>query len=535
MRAGMTAFGGACAVAVIALVAGSACSRLAEDCHEVQECASGGSTGTGGGGGNAACAGDPTADSALVREECGIFVSAAAEPGGDGTRERPYAMLQEGIDEASAQGKRVYACVDGAFGEAVTIGAGIEVIGGFDCGAGWSWSAAGRSTVDGPADAIAVTIGESASGATVKGFAIRAASATVTRGSSIAVAVADVEAELALVDVTAGDGRGGADGETPPDPPTKGADAPAGAEVGAPTNACIVPAAVAGGQGGVTTCEDGESRGGAGGLGGISGTDSGNGQAGTNGEPLPVPNPDGYGLGGDGQIDSNGICKGGEDGRPGDPGGPGAGGTGAMLTLAGITGGDGGAGISGTRGQGGGGGGGAKSGVFCGNPAVDGPGASGGGGGAGGCGGKGGGGGQAGGSSIGIVSLGTKLVLTEVTVAVGTGGKGGDGAIGQNGGDPGAGAVGGSDSGTPPSKDGCTGGNGGAGGAGGPGGGGRGGYSIGIAFATAPTAAPALSSFAPGTPGDGGTEGNGAPPESHGAMGGAGECWDFAANTSCGG
>ena len=134
-----------------------------------------------------------------------------------------------------------------------------------------------------------------------------------------------------------------------------------------------------------------------------------------------------------------------------------------------------------------------------------------------------------------VLSLGTKLVLTEVTVAVGTGGKGGDGSGAQGGSLGGTGAAGGTPSGLAGSKAGCTGGNGGAGGDGGPAGGGRGGYSLGIAFAMPPTGAPALSSFTAGTAGDGGMEAAGAPPESHGAMGGAGECWNFATNTSCGG
>ena len=130
---------------------------------------------------------------------------------------------------------------------------------------------------------------------------------------------------------------------------------------------------------------------------------------------------------------SPGISYGGVAGQPGQPG---------------------------TPGQGGGGGGGAMSGTFCGSPAspVDGPGASGGGGGAGGCGGLGGGGGKAGGSSIAIVSLGTKLTLTGVTLTVGTAGKGGSGTLGQGGGAVGAGAFGGAASGIAGSNPGCNGG-----------------------------------------------------------------------------
>jgi hypothetical protein len=508
------------------------CFDSFDDCYESATCPPPGEGGTGGGG-NPVCAADPTQDPAAVVEDCGVFVSASAAPGGDGTRARPFASLQEGIN--AANGRRVYACTDGAFAEKVTIGSGIEVIGGFDCAAGWTWSPEARSTIEGPVDQVALTITEAASGAKVQSFAVNAPSATMEGGSSIAVAVADVEAALVQVDVTAGDGMAGANGQTPMEAPTPGAPAVTGMDIGAPTPACVLPNGVTGGQPGVTMCDDGETRGGIGGLGGVTGTDAGNGQGGQNGEPLPDPNPDGYGLGGDGQTDPDGTCSGGEDGLPGASGGPGAASTATLLSLDGISGGDGAPGITGARGQGGGGGGGAKSGVFCMNPAIDGPGASGGGGGGGGCGGKGGGGGQAGGSSIGIVSLGTRLVLTEVTGTVGMAGNGGSGAVGQSGAAGGGGAAGGAASGINPSKSGCQGGAGGQGGGGGPGAGGRGGHAVGIAYAATPPTPPALSSFIEGAPGDGGVGGPGGSPGSDGAPGSAAGCWDFAANASCGG
>ncbi|AUX29207.1 MULTISPECIES: hypothetical protein [Sorangium] len=484
------------------------------------------SSGAGGAGGDASptCDADPTQDASTVTEDCAVFASASAKPGGDGTRAKPYASLAEAI--ANANGKRVLACASGAFAESVTIEAGVEVIGGFDCGARWTWSKTARSEIEAPADEIALTLAEGASGAKVRSFAVRAASATVPGGSSIGVAVADVEAELAQVDVTAGDGMDGAKGETPMGAPQPGAPA------GAVSNACAL---VLGGEAGVTTCEDGETSGGPGGRGGSPGIDDGNGQRGEDGAPLPEENPNNRGLGGIGQTDAAGECRRGEDGKSGDAGIAGDAGSSTTLTLDGIAGGDGGKGMNGTRGQGGGGGGGAKAGLFCqpGAEIVEGPGASGGGGGAGGCGGKGGGGGKAGGSSVGILSLGTKLVLTEVTVAVGRAGKGGNGADGQNGANGGAGASGGTASDKPPSIPGCDGGRGGRGGAGGPGAGGRGGHAIGIAYAATPSDAPAVQ-FAPGTPGDGGSAAPGGPQESAGAPGNAGSCWDFATGKGCG-
>ncbi|AGP33788.1 hypothetical protein SCE1572_04310 [Sorangium cellulosum So0157-2] len=597
--------------------------------------------GEGGGAPNPACEADPTENASTVSDECAVFASASAESGGDGTKANPYASLSDAV--ANAKGKRVLACASGAFEESVAIEAGVEVIGGFDCKAGWTWSEGARSTIEGRAGAAALTLTETASGAKVRSFAIRAANAkdanaeahaTEAGRSSIGVVVADIEAELAQVDVTARDGIDGASGATPTETPQAGASAPAmnasaacslpgegarstiegragaaaltltetasgakvrsfairaanakdanaeahateagrssigvvvadieaelaqvdvtardgidGASGATPTEtpqagasapamnasaACSLPGAVHGGDPGVTTCEDGETRGGAGGPGGITGTDDGNGQNGTDGVPPPEPNPEQDGLGGAGQ--SGGNCRPGQPGAPGTAGDPGDGGSDTQLTLAGIAGGDGGNGETGKKGQGGGGGGGAKAGLFCEaipNP-IDGPGASGGGGGAGGCGGKGGGGGKAGGSSLGIVSLGTKLVLREVTIAVGKAGKGGDGAGGRGGAAGGSGAAGGAASPLGGSI-GCDGGRGGQGGMGGPGAGGRGGHAVGIAYAAAPSGAVELKGFTAGAAGDGGLGGPGV--NNAGGVGMTGECWDFAGNASCG-
>src|SRR5580692_11179160 len=103
------------------------------------------------------CSGDPSEKN--VTEACGVFVSASAPAGGAGTRTSPYDTLQKAIDNAG--GKRVYACATMPFSEAVTISAGIELFGGFaDCTTdkGWTWTQAGRSELDGPADQVALTI-----------------------------------------------------------------------------------------------------------------------------------------------------------------------------------------------------------------------------------------------------------------------------------------------------------------------------------------------------------------------------------------
>ncbi len=93
-----------------------------------------------------------------MTDECAVFASATAEAGGDGTKAKPYASLGEAV--ANAKGKRVLACASGAFAESVTIEAEVEVIGGFDCGAEWTWSEEARSAIEGPAGAVALTLGE---------------------------------------------------------------------------------------------------------------------------------------------------------------------------------------------------------------------------------------------------------------------------------------------------------------------------------------------------------------------------------------
>ncbi|KYF54090.1 hypothetical protein BE04_41800 [Sorangium cellulosum] len=459
-----------------------------------------------------------------------MFADANATRGGDGTRERPFVSLQDAVYYAA--GRAVLVCRDGVFNESVTIDAGIEVVGGFDCAADWTWRASAWSTIEAPPDEVALTITDRGNGAKVRNFAIRAASARIAGGSSIGVAAADVVAELLQVDVVAGDALDGAHGETPFEAPDPGENAPLDA-----SNACVIASEVRGAEPGVTVCEDGETRGGDGGRGALPDRDV-HGQRGGDGTPLPEPNPDNRGLGGAGQSEPIRSCGHGTNGANGAPGEAGAAGLGSTLALTGVIGGKGGDGKPGRRGQGGGGGGSAMPGRFCldGSNVVAGPGASGGGGGAGGCGGKGGQGGQAGGSSIGLLNLGARVVLNDVTVAVGKGGKGGDGATGRGGGLGGSGGIGGEASGLENSIRGCRGGHGGHGGDGGPGGGGRGGHAVGIAYAYAPPPDwTGLKRFVQGMAGDGGSGGPGAPAESAGMPGVSGPCWNFGANEPCDG
>lgn len=452
----------------------------------------GGTGGTGGQGGDGGptidCTGDPTTvvdEVGNIRDECAVFVSKTGKDDtGDGTMAKPYATLGKAFGEASSAKKpKVFACAQTGqkLDEEVTLNAKLEVYGGFDCSAAaWTWQAAGRTQVDGPADKVAWTIGALAGGALVSGFTVKAGAPTPKSGnSSIAMAVADVAVTIKRCDLEALDGADGEDGTQPSDPVTPGADGSTSV-----SNACAADNQVFGANGGSVTCDDGMSVGGKGGKGGITANGS-TGGTGENGTPADATK--GKGGAGAGAAD----CVDGTKGANGGDGDPGVAGTAiGTLSLTGLTGGDGANGLLGKRGQGGGGGGAAKSGVFCagGGGDVDGNGASGGGGGSGGCGGKGGNGGKAGGSSIAMISLGDKLTIDGSTVKLtaGKGGTGGKGAKGQVGGAFGFGKAGGTASAIPPSKAGCKGGDGGTGGAGGPSGGGRGGHAVGIAYAKTP-------------------------------------------------
>lgn len=454
-------------------------------------------------------------------DPCGVFASASVVSPGSGTREAPYARLQDAIDYAA--GRMVCACAGKAFTEAVTLRAGIEVRGDYTCDGEWKQSPGTKSTIEGPPGQVALTLTEAAAGAMVQGFEVRAASATEPGESSIAVAVANIAATLKQVKAVARDAMAGANGEAPAGTATAGEDAPARDAA----NACVD--APKGGNPGVMTCGTVDTSGGAGGPGGT--TDLVDGIAGVDGKPTFEAMQTGKGG-----LVRNGFGGIGLPGAPGGPGQSGSGGKDATLALAGVLGGDGAPGWTGTPGQGGGGGGGSNAMNFC--PQRDrssegGAGASGGGGGAGGCGGAGGTGGKAGGSSIAIVSLGTLLVLDEVSVEVGNAGDGGNGAAGQPGGAGGQGAAGGRGTYSLNVDYAGAGGNGGRGGPGGPGGGGRGGYAIGIAYAgAAPDSAPSFDPFPHGREGIGGPDGMGSSAEA-GKSGGAAACWRFDTNKSC--
>ena len=461
---------------------------------------------------------------------CGVFASASAAPGGDGSKTAPLNTLQAAVNLAATTGKPVYACAE-EFDEGLQIPSGVTVYGGLDCAAGWAWKTGRRTLVNAPASAtaggateVAVRLEAGTAKTVLQDLDVTAPTGKLPGVSSVAVLVEDTAAELTRGTLTAGDGVDGAKGtELATDPGLDGLDGDTG------FNICGAPATNPGPAGPIKACGAQPSQGGAGGDGGPpNGASAGDGQAGT----PPESGASGAGLGGAGQSTS---CQPGVKGADGAAGvsGKGASGKGDVSAsgYGGVAGHDG---TAGRPGQGGGGGGGAKGKlqVVCsGLQTMDRPGATGGTGGTGGCGGARGGGGRAGGSSIALLSLATHaLTLTEIALAVGDGGNGGDGGGGQTGGSNGSGANGGQ--GANGASAGCTGGDGGLGGAGGPGGGGIGGHAIGVAFkGTAPAGLPVVSyKGMKATPGLGGGPGAGSMVAAGtGADGLAGDLVDFGA------
>ncbi|AUX40719.1 hypothetical protein SOCE26_021200 [Sorangium cellulosum] len=487
------------------------------------------------------CDADPTINPGAVIDECGVFVSASAEAGGDGTKARPFKSFAEVAANLSTK-RRVYACAE-AYEESsgIAFSDGVEIYGGFTgCDGDWRWSdekATLTVTVDEPQPEARSTIALTLNGGDnrLRSLNVVANGPLAQGNSSIALLVNGGKAQIVNAELTAGDAGDGDPGISPLDDPTM-LNGIEGSKGEAACDAGLHP----GNEGPSKQCTTGgSSTGGRGGAGGTV-TDMGGGDTygpgGAGGSGMPE-SPRG-GAGGVGQTSqsASGACAPGSTGAPGDEGGPGErpGGRG-KLDAAGYTGVDGANGKPGTPGQGGGGGGGAMGGEgICGSSgtAVSLIGASGGSGGSGGCGGSGGVGGQAGGSSIAIVILDAEVDLDSVTLTAGDAGHGGQGSNGQGGGE--GGAAGGSGSGRGSADPSCAGGVGGLGGRGGPGGGGYGGHSLGIAFKGTPPVGEGIT-FVPGTEGRGGPGGTDPPADNVAGDNGLSEaCWNFDTNSAMG-
>lgn len=398
----------------------------------------------------AGCASGKTVkeDPSCVTNDNGVFANASASPGGVGTKERPFNLLQDAIASAEKGKGVVFACSDVPFAESIVMSGRVTIYGGLTCSE-WTPST-GKSEVKPFAKGPAVKVNPAAV-VSLHDVVCSSRDADVSGESSVAIFT--VRAGLlelvdsALVAGTGAVGASGADGATPA----------RGTMGGTPNGA-------AGGAGGVTDCGGGVmSTGGAGGAGGDPG------QGGQQGRSTPASydelGPAFTGLGGQGYGvlvagDPATAGRGGKNGAASDTIGAGASSLGS-LSEVGFRSSDGTVGGAGNVGQGGGGGGGGGT---------DGT-VGGGGGGGGGCGGSGGLGGSGGGSSIALLSFESSIKLNRTTLATSAPGAGGAGGAGGGGGGGGVG-----------STTGATGGNGGNGAGGNGGGGGTGGSSVGVLY-----------------------------------------------------
>lgn len=517
------------------------CQSRGSNCEDNLTCqGSGGSStststssGMGGGGADPGCMGDPTIEPAVVQYKCGVFVVAGSSPGGDGTKEKPFATF----GEAAASGRsRIFACAsDTQETDTVVFDGGIEIFAGFtDCtAAGWkSWDATKKAKLIGVADKISLKIPNNGA-TTIRNLDVVAVDAVAPGASSIALVVQGGSLLMDTGNIQAGNGADGADGMHPADDPMlDGVNGDKGFDV------CAAGATSPGAAGKTKDCGGAElSVGGTGGDGGpTDGSPAGNA---TDGTPPDIAQPTkGKGGRGEGQAGLM-SCESGTDGADGAPGSSGDGATGiGTVTVDGFSGAKGADGGKGKPGQAGGGGGGAKGGmsISCmGGPAIPRVGASGASGGTGGCGGLPGTGGGFGGSSIALIGLNNvAFTLNAITLVSGKGGDGGQGGEGQAGGFPG---TGGSFSvGAGAAKPGCKGGGGGLGGLGGAAGGGTGGHSLCFALngATQPkmgvTCVPDPLKLGAGGPGGVGSM---APNGGKGANGVSDVCFDFGQNMAC--
>lgn len=463
---------------------------------------------------------------------CGVFVRSSAAASGDGSKEQPFKSFTQA---AAKNPKRVYAC--GEMGETyseatgVTFNGGVKIYGGFTaCDGAWTWSPEARTTLQGGADVIALTL--NGGNNRLENVDVVAADADSPGKSSTALLTNGGTIDIVNVRLEAGNAKGGAQARAiPRDSTLDGIN-------GDPGLAVCSPGATHGGPAGpITRCAGGESEGGKGGDGGtVTGTttspersDAGDG---TSGKPATSEAAEGAGGIKETADQSCTDGKNGAAGDPGEPAGPSEGlGTVDANGYTGVLAQQGGAG---KPGQGGGGGGGARgtAAACSGSVKVLLPGASGGAGGSGGCGGQGGDGGHPGGSSIAFVVVDATVSLDRVSLVAGDAGNGGPGGEGQLGGNGSLGGAFGARAGD--AKESCEGGRGGPGGNGGPGGGGHGGHSLGIAFRGKELRVISPGSFTPGDAGTGGPGAGAAP--NNGASGANGlvqECWDFAKNTPC--
>ena len=512
----------------------------------------------------------PTGLASWVDENCdgidgvvgnAIFVSATANPGGNGSRTAPFQTITQGLAAMQAQGKTYVLVAQGLYRENVRLFDGAQLFGGYASDFLKRDPQVHTSTLQGvqpTGGAIAAIHAEAlgngavetvVSGFTIKGWDVSTATAVGAAGdASIAVYLRDVGARFVLQSNDVLGGRGGEGGRGATGAQGFGRQASPQLQGARGINSQFFPSG---------TCSAANHR--AGGTPGVNvqcaGANATAGGsvvcpvytfAGNQGQQQQYVNPpmtsrDGRG-GWDWSFDtmSGFSCShvtesgfpvniqqhDGDDGKPGADGmgGTGGVGAGALARFGSISGGRwvasptgatlGGAGGTAQGGGGGGAGGGVARFTMGGCQGWE-IGATGGGGGAGGCGGTGGQAGGAGGASIALLIVSTAPTSTLPTIRDnrfqrGAGGNGGNGGFGGAGGLGGGGGFGG-DADRWSSSVGGKGGEGGNGGPGGGGGGGAGGPSFAwLAYnVTPPAVLPANTFLTPSSIDTGGPGGAG--------------------------
>ena len=429
-----------------------------------------------------------------INEGFGVFVSASAAEGGDGTRAKPYRMIAAGLDEAVKQRKRLYVCT-GTFEEAVKIRNGIPMVGGFDCTApAWTLSGA-RTTVKSPASP-AIVAEDIDVPTRVVGFDVVAPDAADPGGSSIGMLANKAGAlQIASSKITAGKAQAGAAGEegTQLFTAATAAGKPGAAEEDFVKSPLYQLTRNAGGAPGTNVCV------GAAGFAGEPGGNGGNG-GGYDCAQVVVIDATVYRWAVVTTAANITLTPTSGEIRTGAAGAQGSDGASAsalgLFSESGFVPADGAAGTNGGGGKGGSGGnGGPMTSSICTKGHV-GESASGPGGGAGGCPGLAGTAGKGGGASIGVLALGSAgLAFDACEIVAGSGGAGGRGTLGSS---PTEGGLGGTASGTSTAA-----GAGGPGGRAGVSGSGAGGPSIAIAHTGGEPKVENGTTLKPGTAGAG--------------------------------
>lgn len=151
----------------------------------------------------------PSEDPCVVDESAGIFVSAAlGSSAGDGTRKKPFASIQAGIDFAKASKRRVYVCAE-TYKESVVFADGISVFGNIDCSQGVWKPTTSRALVASPTSPAATAIDLETP---TRIDSLDVVAPDVAAGSSIAMVVATSNMRLVNVRLHGGNAAAGADG-----------------------------------------------------------------------------------------------------------------------------------------------------------------------------------------------------------------------------------------------------------------------------------------------------------------------------------